>query len=64
MDTDFYCTNHGSIYLLRPLTGAAHDWADEHLPEDGPRMGLAFAVEHRYIGAIVDGILADGLTVE
>ncbi len=54
-----FCT----VYLLRPLTPAAFDWIDEHIPEDAQRLGTAIAVEHRYIGAIAEGILADGLVL-
>ena len=52
-----------SVYLLRPLTPVAFDWIEEHIPDDAQRMGTAIAVEHRYIGAIAEGILADGLVV-
>jgi hypothetical protein len=52
-----------SVYLLRPLTPAAFDWVEEHIPEDAQRLGTAIAVEHRYIGAIAEGIVADGLVV-
>src|SRR5712692_2982029 len=52
-----------SIYLLRPLTPAAFDWIEEHIPEDAQRLGTAIAVEHRYIGPIAEGILADGLVL-
>jgi len=54
-----FCT----VYLLRPLTPAAFDWIDEHIPEDAQRLGTAIAVEHRYIGAIAEGIVADGLVL-
>jgi len=52
-----------SVYLLRPLTPAAFDWIEGHIPEDAQRLGNAIAVEHRYIGAIAEGIVADGLEV-
>ena len=54
-----FCT----VYLLRPLTPAAFDWLEEHIPEDAQRLGTAIAVEHRYIGPIAEGILADGLVI-
>lgn len=66
--TDLLVDNHGSIFLLRPLSQAGADWVKDHLPDDvmrwgyGPMAGVV--VEHRYIGAIVDGAQADGLTVE
>jgi len=52
-----------AVYLLRPLTPAAFDWVEEHIPEDAQRLGNAIAVEHRYIGAIAEGIISDGLVV-
>ena len=53
-----------SVYLLRPLTPAAFDWIEEHIPEDAQRLGNAVAVEHRYISDIVAGIQNDGLAVQ
>ena len=52
-----------SVYLLRPLTPAAIDWIEQHIPDDAQRLGTAIAVEHRYIGAIAEGIVADGLVL-
>ncbi len=60
---DFSVENHGSIILLRPLTEAAQDWVDEHIPDDAQTFGNAIAVEPRYIGPIVEVILNDGLSV-
>jgi hypothetical protein len=54
-----FCT----VYLLRPLTPAAFDWVEEHIPKDAQRLGTAVAVEHRYIGSIAEGIISDGLVV-
>jgi len=54
-----FCT----VYLLRPLTPRAFNWIDEHIPEDGQRLGTAVTVEHRFVGAIAAGIVADGLVV-
>jgi len=60
---DFTVENHGSIFLLRPHSDAAREWAKEHLPEDVQTFGHAYVVEHRYIGDIVAGIVNDGLEV-
>ncbi len=54
-----FCT----VYLLRPLTPAAFDWIEEHIPKDAQRLGNAVAIEHRYIGPIAEGILEDGLVI-
>jgi hypothetical protein len=60
---DFVVENHGSVFLLRPVTPAANSWVDEHLPEDRMTFGGAIVVEHRYIWAIIEGIQSDRLTV-
>jgi hypothetical protein len=31
---DFFVENHGSIFLLRPVTAAGFAWVSEHIPED------------------------------
>jgi hypothetical protein len=36
---------------------------DQHLPAEALTFGDAVVIEHRYIGAIVTGIQADGLEV-
>ena len=61
-EPDFIVENHGSIFLLQPLTSAANSWISEHLPEDRMTFGGAVVVEHRYIWAILEGIQFDGLT--
>jgi hypothetical protein len=61
---DFTVENHGSIFLLQPLTSAAQTWVDENIPEDAQYFGTAVAVEHRYILDIVDGIQGDALEVK
>lgn len=62
---DFSVENHGSIFLLRPETDAAHEWIDEHInPDNGYQpYWPTVVVEPRYVGAIVEGIQADGLAV-
>jgi len=61
---DLYVQNEGSIFLLCPQSDAGQQWIDENIPDDAMSFGGAIVVEHRYIGAIVDGAQADGLTVE
>jgi hypothetical protein len=60
-EPDFFCENHGSIFLLRP---AAHSWISDHLPEDRMTFANAVVVEHRFIWAILEGIQGDGLAVQ
>ncbi len=61
---DFLVTDHGTIFLLSPVTEAATEWADEHLPRDAMHFGDAIVVEHRFIFDIVRGFIDDGLTFE
>jgi hypothetical protein len=61
--SDFICENHGSIFLLRPVSPASFDWIESHLPSDRITFGNAVAVEHRCIWAILVGIQDDGLAV-
>ena len=60
---DFFVENHGTIFLLQPLTPAANSWVEENLPEDRMTFGGAVAVEHRYIADIVRGAQNDGLVI-
>lgn len=60
---DFELQNHGSIWTLRPVTLAALEWCQEHLPNDAPMIGNTYCIEARYISDIVDGIVADDLMI-
>lgn len=60
---DFFVENHGSIFLLRPLSPAGSSCIDGHLREDRMCFGNAFVIEHRYVWAILEGIENDGLEV-
>lgn len=58
---DFELSDHGMLFLLRPLTQAAHTWVEEHIPDDTTWFADAIVVEHRYIGDIVRGAREAGL---
>ena len=60
---DFIVENHGTIFLLQPLSPAANSWIEENLPEDRLTFGGAVVVEHRYIADIVRGAQIDGLVI-
>jgi hypothetical protein len=61
---DFRCENHGSIFLLRPVSQTAHSWIEQNLPSDAQWFGRAVAVECRFIWPILEGIQNDGLVVQ
>jgi hypothetical protein len=60
---DFLIADHGSIFLLQPISDRALAWIHEHLPPDAPRFGSSVVVEHRFVADIVTGIRDDGLVV-
>jgi hypothetical protein len=64
-EIDFVLENHGSIFLLRPLTESARIWVDENVgPDNGFQPNYpTVVIEHRYIADIVRGAIADGLEV-
>jgi hypothetical protein len=60
---DAQVENHGTLFLVRPLTEAASDWLDDNVSDDAQYFGGALVVEHRYIAGLVEGMLGDGLNV-
>jgi hypothetical protein len=55
----------GTVYLFHPKSPAALAWLDDNVHlEDWQSMGRGFAVEHRYAGPLIQGMLAVGLRVE
>ena len=60
---DFLCENHGSVFLLRPVSPASFDWIESHLPSDRITFGNAVVVEQRYVWAILAGLQDDGLVI-
>ena len=61
--SDFLCENHGSVFLLRPISPSALAWIEEHLPFDRITFGDAVVIEPRYVCAILVGLQDDGLAV-
>ena len=59
---DFFCENHGSIFLLRPVSPAAFEWIDSHLCSDRQLFGNAVAFES-FVWPIILGIQDSGLSV-
>ena len=62
--SDFVLSDHGTLAILVPLSEEAHDWVDDNLGDDALWYGRGIAIEARYVGAILEGITSDGLTVE
>jgi hypothetical protein len=64
MMADVSILDAGSILVVTPITEEAQQWCDEHLPDDAPMWGHGYAVERRYAGDILAGMVRDGLEVE
>jgi hypothetical protein len=61
MDVQF--TDHGTIWLAKPLTPAGEAWIEEHIPVEAHWCCGAVVIEPRYVGDIAQGMADDGLQV-
>jgi hypothetical protein len=63
---DFLVENHGSIFLLKPLTPSATSWVEECIGQGNGYQPYfpTVVVEPRYVADIVEGIQNDGLAVQ
>lgn len=62
MEHDFEVENHGTIVMVRPVSEAAKAWVAENVGlESWQWFGDAFGCEPRMAGALVEGMLDDGL---
>lgn len=61
---DVQIDNHGTVFLVTPVTAFAERWVEEHLTLEGWQwMGHSFAVEPRCVAPLVEGMRGDGLRV-
>lgn len=63
MNEDFTLSDHGSVTILTALSSEGADWIDENLPDDVQMWGNGVVIEPRFVEAILDGLMTDGLTV-
>ncbi len=63
---DFTIRNEGSIILLHPDTEPAIAWVEDNIGQANGYQPFwpTVLIEARYVRDILDGIQADGLTVE
>lgn len=61
---DFTVEDHGSLVMITQVSAAAKQWLYAHLPEDAPRWGIGYAVEHRYADDILNAMDEAGLMSE
>jgi hypothetical protein len=61
---DLIFENHGSLFLIRPLSTEAQQWLDENVGDENTlTFGGAVVCEPRYVDAIVYGAVQAGLMV-
>jgi hypothetical protein len=61
---DLIFENHGSLFLIRPVSPAGQNWLDENVGDaETLTFGGAIVCEPRYVEAIIRGASAAGLVV-
>ena len=60
---DYEMQNHGSLYLLDPMTKEAQNHASAHF-SDAQHLGRVIAIEPRYAHEVAHSLLSDGFTVD
>jgi hypothetical protein len=53
--------DQGSLVILNPLTDRADTWLAENLDPDGMKWCGGYVCEPRYVGAILEGAIEEGL---
>jgi hypothetical protein len=61
---DFNLADFDTVALLTPVTRAAEEWVEGHLPRDVIRWGGGIAIEARNVAQVVQRICESGLRVE
>ena len=61
---DMLVRNCGSLWQFFPLSQRATDWIDANVETEGWQwLGASFVVESRFVGPLLNGARASGLTV-
>jgi len=60
---DIQIENHGSIFLFRINSSAAHAWVSENVQDDAQFFGDGLVVEHRYAADLAAAMQAAGLVL-
>jgi hypothetical protein len=61
---DLVFENHGSLFLIRPLSESGQQWLDENVGDENTlTFGGAIVCEPRYVEAIFLGAKEEGLAV-
>jgi hypothetical protein len=60
IEVDAFVENHGTFFLVRPVSSFTREWIRENVSEESTWFGNALVVEHRYIGDLVAGMKQRG----
>ncbi len=61
---DLVFENHGSLFLIRPLSESGQLWLDENVGDENTlTFGGAIVCEPRYVEAVAHGAVEAGLAV-
>jgi hypothetical protein len=61
---DLLFENHGSLFLIRPVSESGQQWLDENVGDENTlTFGGAIVCEPRYVAAIAHGAVEAGLAV-
>jgi len=60
----FTIEDHGTIVLVRPLTGDVEHWLVANTHVDAQWFGNALVVEPRYVEALYLGLVAEGFALQ
>jgi hypothetical protein len=61
---DVRVDNHGTIYLVRPVSGRAAWWIDEHVRKEFQWFGGSLVLEHRYARDLIELMREAGLLIK
>lgn len=60
----FSIEDHGSIVLVRPLSGDVDTWLREHTDDGAQWFGKALVCEPRYVEPIVHALVDEGYAAQ
>ena len=63
LEPDIRVEDHLSLFLVRPFSERGESWIRENITQDSAWFGDALVVEPRYVGALLTGMIVDGLTL-
>ncbi len=63
-ETDVEIRGSDTVYLFDLRTDTAADWVASHVSEERLMYGGSLVVEHRFVAALVSGMVSDGLIVK